>query len=154
MDKLNLPAYKFRISGTQKNNTLIFDTFRKKFISLTPEEWVRQHILRFLTEEKSVPEALVSVEAGININRLAKRYDALIFDRNGKPWMIVECKAPSVAINQSVFDHFLRGGKKVYRTNSGGGSFFRRLAFINAINSKKFSIKLQKKIDELLQRRK
>ena len=104
MDKLNLPAYKFRISGTQKNNTLIFDTFRKKFISLTPEEWVRQHILRFLTEEKSVPEALVSVEAGININRLAKRYDALIFDRNGKPWMIVECKAPSVAINQSVFD--------------------------------------------------
>lgn len=104
MDKLNLPAYKFRISGTQKNNTLIFDTFRKKFISLSPEEWVRQHILRFLTEEKSVPEALVSVEAGININRLAKRYDALIFDRNGKPWMIVECKAPSVAINQSVFD--------------------------------------------------
>ena len=104
MDKLNLPAYKFRISGTQKNNTLIFDTFRKKFVSLTPEEWVRQHILRFLTEEKNVPKVLISVEAGININKLVKRYDALIYDRKGKPWMIVECKAPSVAINQSVFD--------------------------------------------------
>ena len=104
MDKLNLPAYKFRISGTQKNNLQIFDSFRKKFISLTPEEWVRQHILRFLTEEKNVPESLVSVEAGISINRLVKRYDALIYERNGKPWMIVECKAPSVAINQSVFD--------------------------------------------------
>ena len=104
MDKLNLPAYKFRISGAKKNNLLIFDAFRKKFISLTPEEWVRQHILRFLTEEKNVPEALVSVEAGININKLAKRYDALIYGRSGNPWMIVECKAPSVAINQSVFD--------------------------------------------------
>jgi len=104
MDKLNLPSYNFRISGTDKNDTLIFDAFRKKFINLTPEEWVRQHILQFLIAEKKVPEALVSVEAGIRINKLAKRYDALIYNRNAKPWMLVECKAPSVKINQDTFD--------------------------------------------------
>lgn len=113
MDELNLPRYNFRISRTENHKPLIFDSYRKKFISLTPEEWVRQHILRYLTEEKKVPEVLVSVEAGIRYNKLAKRYDALIYDRKGKPWMLVECKAPSVIVTQSAFDQAVVYNSKV-----------------------------------------
>ncbi len=104
MKKLNLPEYTFRITRTEEGKLLIFDHYRKKNVHLTPEEWVRQHILTFLTKEKGVPESLISIESGITINKLSRRYDALIYDRKGKAIMLIECKAPNVAIDQQTFD--------------------------------------------------
>jgi hypothetical protein len=107
MDKLNLPDYSFRILKSEGKKLFIFDSFRKKNVQLTPEEWVRQNILKFLTEEKGFPVSLVSIEAGVKVNRLSRRYDALIYDRRGKPLLLIECKAPSVNIQQSTFDQIV-----------------------------------------------
>ena len=104
MDRLNLPAYDFRITTDKENRCHIYDPFRKKNLVLTPEEWVRQHILRYLIEERGFPASLVSAEAGIKVNRLSRRYDALIYSRSGDPLLLTECKAPGVKINQMVFD--------------------------------------------------
>jgi hypothetical protein len=104
MEKLNLPEYSFRISRSAGKKDLIFDPFRNKNVILTPEEWVRQNILRYLTEEKKFPPSLISIEAGVRVNRLARRYDALVYDRMGKPLLLVECKAPSIQIIQGTFD--------------------------------------------------
>jgi hypothetical protein len=106
MQKLNLPLYKFRIKE-DKNQTYLFDDLRKKFLLLTPEEWVRQNIIRFLIDEKKTPEGLISIEAGLNVNTLKRRYDALIFSKQGTPLILVECKAPKVKINQKVFEQIL-----------------------------------------------
>jgi len=107
MNKLNLPVYTFRISKKEKDKLLIFDVFRRKYVSLTPEEWVRQNILQYLVTEKNVPKSLISSEAGVRINTLKRRFDALIYNRNGEPWMLVECKAPSITINQDTFDQIV-----------------------------------------------
>jgi hypothetical protein len=104
MEKLNLPVYSFRISRSSREILLIFDPIRKKNVVLSPEEWVRQNIIRYLTEEKKFPAPLISMEAGIKVNRLARRYDALVFDRFGKALVLIECKAPSVSIQQETFD--------------------------------------------------
>ena len=77
--------------------------YRKKKVVLTPEEWVRQHMLRYLVEEKGFPASLISSESGIKVNQLSRRYDALVFDRKGKPLLLIECKATSVPVNQAVF---------------------------------------------------
>ncbi len=103
MKKLNLPEYSFRITS-EGNRLLIYDTFRKKKVVLTPEEWVRQNILMFLVREKKYPVSLISIESGIKVNQLIKRYDALVYNRQGNPVMLIECKAPEVAIRQDTFD--------------------------------------------------
>lgn len=104
MEQLNFPEYSFRITRNKENKLVIFDVYRKKSLILTPEEWVRQNILRYLVEEKNFPAALISSEAGLKINTLSRRYDALIYDRKGKPLLLIECKAPKVSVNQAVFD--------------------------------------------------
>jgi len=104
MDKLNLPAYSFRITKSANGSLFIFDSFRKKQVLLTPEEWVRQNILRYLTEEKKFPASLISLEAGIQVYRKPGRYDALVYNRSGMPSVLIECKAPPVAIGQETFD--------------------------------------------------
>jgi len=106
MEQLNFPAYHFNITGSESDRLMIYDIFRKKKVRLTPEEWVRQNVLCFLAEEKKVPRALIISEAGIIVNRLKKRYDALIY-RNANPWMLVECKAPNIPISQDTFDQVL-----------------------------------------------
>ncbi len=103
MQQLNLPTYKFRIKST-KNKYVIFDIIRKKYVSLTPEEWVRQHIIHYLIEEKNYPLSLIGIEKKLTINKLTKRTDILIFNTEGLPHIIVECKAPSVNITQNAFD--------------------------------------------------
>lgn len=94
----------------------IFDDFRKKNIRLTPEEWVRQNILRFLMEEKGVPRSLISIESGVKINRLSRRYDAVICGRQGEPLVLVECKAPSVNIQQTTFDQIIAYNRSLKAT--------------------------------------
>ena len=103
MIQLNLPAYKFRIKK-ENEKFFIFDDLRKKFVSLTPEEWVRQNFLRFLIEEKKFPASLIAVEKQLMVNDSKKRFDALIYTNNVKPLVIAEFKAPDVEIEQSVFD--------------------------------------------------
>jgi Type I restriction enzyme R protein N terminus (HSDR_N) len=103
MEQLNLPKFPFKII-IENNVKKIFDPFRKKFIKLTPEEWVRQHIAKYLINEKNFPESLIAIEREVIYNGLSKRFDILVFDKKGNPNIIVECKAPSIKINQKVFD--------------------------------------------------
>ncbi len=107
MQPLNFPSYSFRLKASE-NKTLIFDVIRKKSVVLTPEEWVRQHVVHFLHQEKKYPLSLISVEKQLKINSLNKRTDIIVFDRQGLPYIIVECKAPSVKITQNTFDQIAR----------------------------------------------
>lgn len=107
MKTLNLPSYQFNIKEEDKK-TKIFDAIRKKFLVLTPEEWVRQHLIRFLIEEKKFPKNLIAVEKGLKLNGMQKRADILAYSKKGEPIFMVECKAPNVAINQAVLDQIGR----------------------------------------------
>ncbi len=107
MQLLNLPTYQFRIKRS-KDQKEIFDSIRRKFVLLTPEEWVRQNIIRYLVEEKKFPETLIAVEKSLTLNKLKKRTDIVIYASSGKPLLIVECKAPEVKINQKVFEQIAR----------------------------------------------
>ncbi len=107
MQALNLPPVSLNIRN-RSGKTCVFDIFRKRFVVLTPEEWVRQRFLRFLCEHKAYPLGLIVVEASLQYNRLAKRADAIVYGTSGKPLMIIECKAPDVKITQEVFDQVAR----------------------------------------------
>ncbi|CEN35565.1 type I restriction enzyme HsdR N-terminal domain-containing protein [Capnocytophaga cynodegmi] len=107
MQRLNFKEYFFRLKKIN-DKLFIFDEIRKKFVALQPEEWVRQHVIRFLIEEKKVPKSLINVEKEITINGLAKRYDIVVFSRNGNILLAVECKAPTIQISQVVFDQIAR----------------------------------------------
>ncbi|WP_203292688.1 type I restriction enzyme HsdR N-terminal domain-containing protein [Luteirhabdus pelagi] len=107
MQELNFPAYSFRIKNT-KNKPSIFDVIRKKFIILTPEEWVRQHVLHYLLNELKYPRSLINVEKQLKLNDTLKRYDIVVFKPDGSLFLLVECKAPSVSITQSTFDQIAR----------------------------------------------
>ncbi len=112
MQKLAFPAYHFRLKNSE-NKTYIFDRIRKKFIVLTPEEWVRQHTVNFLLEEKQYPQSLIQVEKEIKLHNTKKRYDIVIFNPDGTIFLIVECKAYSVGINQGTFDQIARYNLKL-----------------------------------------
>ena len=107
MQKLNFPVYSFRFKNSE-NKVAIFDEIRKKFIILTPEEWVRQHVVKFLIEEKKYPKSYINVEKLIKVNGLNKRYDVVIFQPNGALSLLVECKAPEIKITQTTFDQIAR----------------------------------------------
>jgi type I site-specific restriction-modification system R (restriction) subunit len=107
MDPLNLPTYFFRIKQ-ENDKKYIFDEIRRRFVLLTPEEWVRQHVVKYLIAVKNFPKILIAVEKGFSHQRRKRRYDLLIYDRHGEPLMIVECKAPNVEISQNAFDQVSR----------------------------------------------
>ena len=107
MKKLNLPAYNFKFK-TVNQKTQIFDSIRKKYIALTPEEWVRQNFICFLVEEKKYPASLIAVESGLKYLSQKKRTDIVIYSNLGKPIVIVECKAPEVAIKEETFEQISR----------------------------------------------
>jgi len=107
MQPLNLPIYPFQIKEEDKK-TKIFDEIRRRFFVLTPEEWVRQHLIQFLIAVKGYPKNLIAVEKGLKLNGLQKRMDVLVYDKNGKALLMAECKAPEVKINQSVFEQIGR----------------------------------------------
>jgi hypothetical protein len=101
LPELNLPAIAPQLSK-EGEKVFIFDVLRKKNILLTPEEWVRQHWIHFLIASQGFPKGLVSAERGLVYNGLQKRTDLLVFDRQGSPYFLIECKAPEVEINQKV----------------------------------------------------
>ncbi len=103
MDALNLPTYSFSVKS-EEGRTYIFDAIRKKYVLLTPEEWVRQHFVQYLVQDKGFPAALITVEKEFNFNRMRKRTDILAHNRQGEPVLLVECKAPSIAVTRNVFD--------------------------------------------------
>ena len=107
MQKLNFPDYEFRFKNS-KNKTSIFDEIRKKFIILTPEEWVRQNVVRYLIDEKKYPKSLINVEKTLKINDLTKRYDVVIFNSDGTINVLIECKSTKIEITQTVFDQIAR----------------------------------------------
>ena len=103
MNKLNLPAISPKLKK-ESGKVWIFDIIRKKYVVLTPEEWVRQHFVNYLISELTYPRSLFRVESGLRFNKMHKRSDILIYDREGKPWMLVECKSPSIRLNQKAFN--------------------------------------------------
>jgi len=103
MLQLNLPDYNFTIKK-QNNKLVIFDSQRKKYVSLTPEEWVRQNFIRFLVDNKGYPAAKIAIEKELNVNGMKKRCDAILYDEFAQPQLIVELKAPHIKITQSTFD--------------------------------------------------
>lgn len=107
MHKLNLPDYGFKLQ-TIDNVDFIFDVVRKKYVKLTPEEWVRQNFIRYLHEEKSYPFSLMAVEKQIKINGKPRRFDLVVYSRKGFPWAVAEFKSPGVKIGQETFDQAVR----------------------------------------------
>lgn len=104
MKTLNLPAFEVRLA--QKNGKkMIYDFLRRRYITLTPEEWVRQHFTHFLVEHKHYPAVLIANEVGMDIGGVNRRCDTVLFHREGgRPRLIIEYKAPSIPITQEVFN--------------------------------------------------
>ncbi len=102
MDQLNLPKYNLKIVK-ENNQTKVFDVVRKKYVVLTPEEWVRQNFIHYLINEKQYPQSLIAVEASLKYNTLQKRADIVIYNKLGQATILVECKAASVKITEDTF---------------------------------------------------
>jgi hypothetical protein len=107
LQPLNLPPYPFKIREENGQLTL-FDEIRKREIIITPEEWVRQHFVQYLITQKNYPKTLMKLEGGHKLHGKQQRSDIVVFNKEGGKILLVECKAPSVAINQKVFDQVAR----------------------------------------------
>lgn len=107
MQRLNLPTYSFNIKS-ESGRDLIFDTFRNRWVSLTPEEWVRQNFSRFLVTEREYPQSLLLLEQQITLNNLTRRCDIVAYNRSGVPVLLGECKSPDIVLSQKVFDQIAR----------------------------------------------
>ncbi|MFV0539023.1 MAG: type I restriction enzyme HsdR N-terminal domain-containing protein [Dysgonomonas sp.] len=107
MLKLNLPPFDINVKKVN-GRASVFDPIRRKFVAVSPEEWVRQHFVNFLLTEKGYPQTLIANEIQINLNGQKKRCDTVIYNREPAPVMIIEYKAPDVNITQAVFDQIVR----------------------------------------------
>lgn len=105
---LNFPEINLRFQHNAKNKLQLFDVIRKKFVDVTPEEWVRQHIIHYLITEKKVPASVISVEKQIILNGVKKRYDIVVFNNSLIPILIIECKAFNIQIDQLTINQALR----------------------------------------------
>jgi hypothetical protein len=134
MQKLQFPSYSFRFKNSE-NKIAIFDEIRKKFILLTPEEWVRQHVVQYLLQDKNYPKSYINVEKLIKVNDLNKRYDILVYQPNGELFLLIECKAPEVKISQQTFDQIARYNlvlnAKYLMVSNGLNHYFCKIDFEN-----------------------
>lgn len=112
METLNLPKTDLKIQR-MGNRLMVFDILRRKFVVLTPEEWVRQHFIHFLIQQKGYNSACIANEVSLNLNNTRKRCDTVVFDAQACPIMIVEYKAPQIPITQTVFDQISRYNMKM-----------------------------------------
>lgn len=112
MTQVVFGEYKFR-TGEQDGRKIIFDEVRKKPVALTPEEWVRQHVLHYLMHDRNYPRSLIAVERAIELNGLTKRFDVVVFTADGQPKMLIECKAPEELLNEKVFEQIARYNQKL-----------------------------------------
>ncbi|MFO7824185.1 MAG: type I restriction enzyme HsdR N-terminal domain-containing protein [Cyclobacterium sp.] len=102
--KLNLPPYEFRLEEAGNGKWYIFDPLRKKNLLLTPEEWVRQHLVQYLVGHLNYPKSLIALERGLTYNALQKRFDILVLNREGGAFFLIECKAPDVTLSQKTIE--------------------------------------------------
>jgi hypothetical protein len=107
MIKIDYPTPAFRIKK-ENDKEYIFDALRKKWLLLTPEEWVRQNFIQYLLQVKKYPSTLIAVEKEISLGELKKRFDILVYDNNHQPWMMIECKAAEVKLDETVLQQVLR----------------------------------------------
>ncbi len=107
LQPLQLPPFPFKITE-QDGKLTLFDEIRKKHILITPEEWVRQHFVQYLINHKGYPKTLIKLEGGLTLHGKARRTDIVVFNPNGQKILLIECKAPSVTIDQKVFDQVAR----------------------------------------------
>ena len=104
---IQYPEPSFRLKK-EEGKEFIFDPLRKKWLLLTPEEWVRQNFVQYLVQVKNYPSTLVAMEKSIRLGELTKRFDILVYDSNHQPWMMIECKAPGVQLSEAVLHQLLR----------------------------------------------
>ena len=134
MQQLNFPNYTFRFKNSE-NKVSIFDEIRKKFIILTPEEWVRQNVVQYLLQEKKYSKSYINVEKLIKVNDLNKRYDIIVYQSNGEIFLLVECKSPEVKITQETFNQIARYNltlnSKYLMVTNGVNHYFCEMDFIN-----------------------
>lgn len=109
---LDFPQFDFSIQEDEGKLT-IFDALRKRFLILTPEEWVRQHMIAYLTKYQGFPKSLFALEKGLRYNQLQKRFDILVLDRNGRPFLLLECKAPEVQLSQKTLEQIATYNTKI-----------------------------------------
>jgi hypothetical protein len=102
--KLNLPSYAIAIEEDGQGKYYVFDPIRKKKLLLTPEEWVRQHVIHYLVNSLNYPGSLISLEKGLKYNALQKRFDILVLDRSGASFFLIECKAPDIKLTQKTME--------------------------------------------------
>ena len=107
MQELNLPPFDYKIIE-KDSKPFIFDVIRRQYVALTPEEWVRQHFVHFLINHKGYPLSLMANEVQLKLNGMSRRCDTVVYNRELKPRVIVEYKAPTVNITQQVFDQICR----------------------------------------------
>ena len=107
MIAVNYPTPGFKIKK-EKEQHFVFDAIRKSWLLLTEEEWVRQNFIQYLVEVLHYPPALIAVEKELELNGLKKRFDLLVYNRQHQPWMLIECKAPQVLLNDDALEQVLR----------------------------------------------
>lgn len=115
MQQLHFPSYHFTLKN-RENKPYIFDEIRKKYVRLNPEEWVRQHVIAFLLQTHDYPKSLINVEKEFLVNGIKKRYDLVVFYPDGRIFLLIECKAPKVAITQKTFDQIARYNLEIKAT--------------------------------------
>ena len=134
LQELNFPKFSFRFKN-KENKISIFDVIRKRFVILQPEEWVRQHCIHYLIDYKGYPKSLINIEKELIINSLRKRYDIVVFNSDGSIHLIVECKAPTISINQNVFDQIALYNLSLNATylmiSNGFNHYYCQMDFVN-----------------------
>ena len=126
MLQINFPQHNFRIKK-ENNSHLIFDEVRRLWVTLTPEEWVRQNFMQYLLQVKKYPGPLTAIEKEIRLGELKKRFDILVYDAQHQPWLMVECKGMDVSLNDAVLQQVLRYNVAVpvsYLVITNGSSCF------------------------------
>lgn len=107
MIAVKYPTPSFKIKKEEEQH-YVFDAIRKTWLLLTEEEWVRQNFIQYMIEELHYPAALIAIEKELELNGLKKRFDVLVYDAHHKPWMLIECKAPHIELNDAVLEQLLR----------------------------------------------
>lgn len=135
MQTLNFPPASFKIIK-EDGRLKIFDSIRKKYLILTPEEWVRQNIIRFLIDHRSFPKGLLKLETGVKYYQKTGRTDALFVNRNGNPVVLIECKAPEVEVSQQTLDQVSRYNSSIKAPyiilTNGIKHFFMKVDFLES----------------------
>ena len=115
MTRLNLPSFPIRLAGTQEKPK-VFDILRSKYVALTPEEWVRQHFVNYLIQHKQYPAAYLANEVNLKIGGKVSRADTVLYDQQLRPLMIIEYKAPHIAISQKIFNQLFAYNLQLHAT--------------------------------------